>query len=144
MLHGTIRENICLGDTSISDEAMKRAAVRAHVEDFIAALPNGYDTVVGDQAVKISGGQRQRIAIARAILRQPDLYILDEPTSALDSESEAAVHSTLLDLARDKAVIVITHRIEALDSCGRVFELQRDGGVKELRPGPIQVSVSGK
>lgn len=143
MLHGSIRENICLGCTSVTDDAMKYAAERAHVEDFINTLANDYETVVGDQAVKISGGQRQRIAIARAILRRPDLYIFDEPTSALDSESEAAVHATLRELARDKAVIVITHRIEALDKCDRIFELRRDGGVKDLRPDVMQTSVSG-
>ena len=106
------------------DEIML-AATRARAHDFIAALPKGYDTLVGERGVKLSGGQRQRIAIARVILKDAPILVLDEATSALDSEVEAAIQSSLGTLMAGKTVIAIAHRLSTIARMDRLVVLDR-------------------
>jgi len=103
----------------------------AHADQFIAALPDGYDTIVGDRGVKLSGGQRQRIAIARTILRQPDLYIFDEASSALDSESERNIRDSISNLARNSTVVIIAHRLTTIEDADIIYRL-RSGRAETL------------
>jgi ATP-binding cassette subfamily B protein len=114
MFHRSIADNIRIGRPGASDEEVRRAAALAHAAEFITALPNGYDTLVGERGVKLSGGQRQRIAIARAILKDAPILLLDEATSALDSESEAAIQDALLTLLEGRTALVIAHRLSTV------------------------------
>jgi ATP-binding cassette, subfamily B, bacterial len=124
LFHRTILENIRYGRQGASDEEVRAAAVAAHCLGFIEALPDGFDTIVGDRGVKFSGGQRQLIAIARAFLKNAPILLLDEATSALDSESEAAVRAALDDLMRGRTVIAIAHRLSTLRNFDRVVVLR--------------------
>jgi len=123
LFHRTILENIRYGRQSAADEEVRAAAVAAHCLGFIEALPDGFNTIVGDRGVKFSGGQRQLIAIARAFLKDAPILLLDEATSALDSESEAAVRAALDDLMRGRTVIAIAHRLSTLRNFDRVVVL---------------------
>jgi len=127
----TVRENILMGRPDAEDDAVFEAARLAHADQFIAALPDGYDTVVGDRGIKISGGQRQRIAIARTILRQPDLYIFDEASSALDSESERHIRDSISNLARNSTVVIIAHRLTTIEDADIIYRL-RSGRAETL------------
>ena len=111
---GTIRENIEYGRPGATPQEVEEAARQANAHDFIAALPDGYDTVVGPRGTKLSGGQRQRIAIARAILADPRILLLDEATSALDSESERLVNEALERLMKGRTSLVIAHRLSTV------------------------------
>jgi len=124
LFHRTILENIRYGRQGASDEEVRAAAVAAHCLGFIEALPEGFDTIVGDRGVKFSGGQRQLIAIARAFLKDAPILLLDEATSALDSESEDAVRAALDDLMRGRTVIAIAHRLSTLRNFDRVVVLR--------------------
>jgi len=126
---GTMRENIAYGRGGLegaSDAEVERAARAANAHEFIAALPDGYDAVVGERGVKLSGGQRQRIAIARAILKDPRLLILDEATSALDNRSEGLVQEALERLMVGRTTIVIAHRLTTVERADKIVVL--DGG----------------
>ena len=124
LFHRTILENIRYGRQGASDEEVRAAAVAAHCLGFIEALPEGFDTMVGDRGVKFSGGQRQLISVARAFLKDAPILLLDEATSALDSESEAAVRAALDDLMRGRTVIAIAHRLSTLRNFDRVVVLR--------------------
>jgi ATP-binding cassette, subfamily B, bacterial len=124
LFHRSILENIRYGRQDACDEEVRAAAVAAHCLGFIEALPDGFDTIVGDRGVKFSGGQRQLIAIARAFLKDAPILLLDEATSALDSESEAAVRAALDDLMRGRTVIAIAHRLSTLRNFDRVMVLR--------------------
>lgn len=113
LFNDTIYENIRYGDPAASREAILEAADRAQASGFIAQLPEGFNTVVGDRGGRLSGGQRQRIALARAILRNPSILILDEATSAVDSHSEEIIHSVLKSFAVNRTVFVITHTLSS-------------------------------
>jgi subfamily B ATP-binding cassette protein MsbA len=120
LFSGSVRENIRYGRLEASDAEVEAAAKAANAHEFISALPDGYDTAVGERGVKLSGGQRQRVAIARAILKDPRILILDEATSALDSESERLVQGALERLMRGRTSIVIAHRLSTVRRADRI------------------------
>lgn len=123
LFHRTIKENIAYGNTHAHDEEIIAAAKKAQAHDFICALNDGYNTIVGERGVKLSGGQRQRVAIARAILKNSPILVLDEATSALDSESEVAIQQALHELMNGKTVIAIAHRLSTLREMDRIIVL---------------------
>ena len=124
MFQGTVRENLAYGRPDAADSDLERAARLAEAHDFIAELPDGYDTVVGERGQKLSGGQRQRLSIARAILKDPPLLVLDEATSAVDNETEAAIQRSLELVGRDRTVIVIAHRLSTVRHADRIHVLE--------------------
>ena len=136
LFNDTVRANIAYGRPDVSAEQVERAARMAHAHDFIAALPQGYETLVGEKGVLLSGGQRQRIAIARAFLKDAPILILDEATSALDAESEREVQRALEDLmglgraGGPRTTLVIAHRLSTIRSADRILVLA-DGRVVE-------------
>jgi ATP-binding cassette subfamily B protein len=119
LFHRSLQENIAYGKPGASEEDVLRAARRAHAHEFIAKLPHGYDTLVGERGVKLSGGQRQRIAIARAMLKDAPILVLDEATSALDSESERLIQDALSKLMEGRTSIVIAHRLSTVQRMDR-------------------------
>ena len=132
LFNDTVAANIAYGAMSEAPRAdIERAAQAAHALDFIQAMPQGFDTLVGESGIKLSGGQRQRIAIARAILKNAPILILDEATSALDSEAERAVQAALDSLMRNRTTIVIAHRLSTIESAHRIAVLEH-GRLAEL------------
>jgi ATP-binding cassette, subfamily B, bacterial len=131
MFASSVRDNIRFGRPDASDEEVGRAAEHANAAGFIAALPQGFDTPVGERGITLSGGQRQRIAIARAILRNAPLLLLDEATSSLDAESETQVAAALADLMRERTTIVIAHRLATVQSCDRILVMNEGRIVEE-------------
>jgi ATP-binding cassette subfamily B protein/subfamily B ATP-binding cassette protein MsbA len=119
LFEGTVAENIAYGNRRATAAQVEEAARLASAHDYIAALPDGYQTHIGE-ARGLSGGQRQRIALARALLRDPQILILDEFTSAADAESEATIHRALRDFKRDRTTFVITHRLNTLEIADRI------------------------
>ena len=128
---GTIRENILYGRLDATEAEMVAAARAANAHDFISALPDGYDTVVGDRGSRLSGGQRQRVAIARAILKDPPILLLDEATSSLDNESERLVQEALDRLKVGRTTIIVAHRLSTIRAADRIAVLD-DGWLVEL------------
>ena len=125
LFDGTLRENIAYGRPGATDAEIETAARRANIHEFIAGLPDGYDTVVGERGSRLSGGQKQRVAIARVFLKDPAILILDEATSALDNESEEAVQEALEDLARDRTTIIIAHRLSTIKNADEIATVER-------------------
>ena len=123
LFNDTVRNNIAYGDRSKSMEAIVAAAKAAHAHDFIVAMPQGYDTVVGELGTKLSGGERQRLSIARALLKDPPILILDEATSSLDSESEKLVQDALERLMAGRTTLVIAHRLSTIRKADRIVVL---------------------
>lgn len=121
LFHRTIRENIAYGKPSATEAAVIKAAKLAQAHDFIMALPDGYESMVGERGVKLSGGQRQRVVIARAFLKDAPILLLDEATSSLDSESEGAVQKALLTIMEGRTVIAIAHRLSTLRAMDRII-----------------------
>ena len=133
----SVRDNIAYGLENINDDAIIEAAKGANAYDFILELPQDFDTKLGDRGVRLSGGQRQRIAIARALLRNPEILILDEATSALDSVSERLVQQSLEKLAMGRTAIVIAHRLSTIFKADKIIVLEEgriveEGGYQEL------------
>jgi ATP-binding cassette subfamily B protein len=124
LFHRSIGDNIAYGKPGASDNEVREAAHKAHALEFIEALPQGFNTIVGERGVKLSGGQRQRVAIARAILKDSPLLVLDEATSALDSESEAAIQSALQELMAGRTTLVIAHRLSTIQRLDRIVVLE--------------------
>jgi ATP-binding cassette, subfamily B, bacterial len=125
LFHGTVRENLEYGSWGATREAVEEAARLAEAHDFILALPQGYDTVVGERGQKLSGGQRQRIALARAILKDPPLLVLDEATSAVDNETEAAIQRSLDRITEDRTTIAIAHRLSTVRNADAIHVLDQ-------------------
>jgi len=131
IFHGSIQENIGFSRPDATFEEIVEAAKLANAHAFISAMPEGYETVVGDRGVKLSGGQRQRIAIARAILRDPQILILDEATSALDTMSERQVQKAIEQVSRNRTVIVVAHRLSTVMSADKIVVLDSGKVVEE-------------
>lgn len=125
MFHRTLRDNIAFARPDATDAQIRRAAEAAHVTEFADALPDGFDTMVGERGLKLSGGQRQRVALARAILRDAPILLLDEATSALDSESEILVQEALWQLMDGRTALVVAHRLSTVATMDRLVVLDR-------------------
>ena len=125
LFDGTLRDNIAYGRPGASDAEIEDAARKANIHEFIASLPDGYDTVVGERGSRLSGGQKQRVAIARVFLKDPAILILDEATSALDNESEEAVQESLERLAADRTTIIIAHRLSTIKNADEIATVER-------------------
>ncbi len=125
LMDDSLRRNIALGtpDSEIDEDAVSEALKSAQLEDFVASLPEGLDTVVGERGVRLSGGQRQRIGIARALYHRPTVLVLDEATSSLDTETEKGVMQAVQALQGDKTVIIVAHRLSTVEYCDRLYRL---------------------
>ena len=130
LFHASVRENLRFARPDATDEEIEEAARAAQIHDLIAALPEGYDTVVGERGFRFSGGEKQRIAIARTVLRNPPVLVLDEATSALDVQTERAVEEALERLAEGRTTIVIAHRLCTVRHADQIVVLD-DGRVAE-------------
>lgn len=124
---GTLRENIAYGRLDAPEADIVAAASRARLDELIANLPDGLDTMVGERGVKLSGGQKQRLAIARIFLKNPPILILDEATSALDTETEQAIQRSLAELAEGRTTLVIAHRLATIQTADRIVVVTEDG-----------------
>lgn len=125
LFNATILENIAYGRVGASREEVRQAAEKAQLATFIEALPEGYDTLVGERGVRLSGGERQRMAIARVILRDPRLLILDEATSALDTKTEDAIQKELLALSAGRTTLVIAHRLSTIQMADHILVMEK-------------------
>jgi ATP-binding cassette subfamily B protein len=130
LFNDTIMENIVYGIESCTDDMVIRAAKLANAHEFIKEMQNGYGTVVGDSGMRVSGGQRQRIAIARAMLREPEILILDEATSSLDNIAEKNVQEAINRIAKNTTVVVIAHRLSTVQSADKIISLE-GGSIQE-------------
>ena len=131
LFSGTVRENIAFGKDGATEEEIVAAAKNADAYSFIMALPNGFDTYVGERGVKLSGGQKQRISIARVFLKDPAVLILDEATSSLDNESELAIRQALERLAVGRTTLTVAHRLTTIRHADRILVLTEDGVAEE-------------
>ena len=127
LFSGTVLHNIAYGRPEATREEIIEASKLAGAHEFISALPNGYDTFIGERGVKLSGGQKQRISIARVFLKDPPVLILDEATSALDNESERLVQQSLEKLAHGRTVFTIAHRLTTIRGADKILVLTEDG-----------------
>jgi len=123
LFHASIAANLRYARPGASDADLAHAAQAAHLHEFIAALPDGYDTIVGERGHRLSGGEKQRLAIARVILRDPRIVILDEATSHLDSVSEHHIQAALADLLRGRTALVIAHRLSTILAADTILVL---------------------
>lgn len=130
LFHASIRENLQFARLDATDREIREACRHAHIHDYIATLPEGYDTLVGERGHRLSGGERQRLAIARAILKNPKILVLDEATSHLDSESEAVVQAALEELMKGRTTLVIAHRLSTILRANRILVLE-EGRLEE-------------
>ena len=127
LFDGTIGENIMYGRPDATHEEMVAAAKRANIDEYVATLPNGYDTRIGERGVKLSGGQKQRLSIARVFLKDPAILILDEATSALDNTTEILIQEALDELCKGRTTLVVAHRLSTVKNADRIVVI--DGGV---------------
>lgn len=142
LFHGTVRENIAYGRPDAPFEEIRAAAEVAEAHEFIEALPDGYETIVGERGQKLSGGQRQRVSIARAVLLDPPILALDEATSAVDNETEAAIQRSLEKLSMGRTAIVIAHRLSTIRHADLIYVLA-EGRVAETGTHEELVSLGG-
>lgn len=138
----TVRENIAYGKPGATDEEIQEAARKAQALDFIKAMPEGFDSPVGERGGQLSVGQRQRIGIARAFLKNAPILLLDEPTSALDPSTEQAIMETIRELMRGRTTLIITHRLTTIHGMDRIMVL-KDGAVIEDGKGPELIALGG-
>jgi ATP-binding cassette subfamily B protein len=137
LFHRSLRDNIRYGKLDASDLEVEQAARRAHAHEFIAQIPEGYESMVGERGVKLSGGQRQRIAIARVILKDAPILILDEATSSLDSITEKAIQASLNVAMAGKTVIVVAHRLSTIAHLDRILVFENGRIVEDGRPADL-------
>lgn len=123
LFHGSVKENILYGNMSANDSDVIVAAQLAEAHEFISALPEGYNTIIGERGQKLSGGQRQRLSLARAILKNPSVLILDEATSAVDNDTEAAIQRSLAKVTQNRTTIIIAHRLSTIVHADRIYVL---------------------
>ena len=131
LFHGTLKENILYGGRNVPDEQVMKALENANAAEFVAKLPDGLNTMIGERGARLSGGQKQRIAIARALIRNPRVLILDEATSALDTASEAVVQSALDRLMKGRTTFIVAHRLSTVRNAGRIIVLE-EGRIAEM------------
>jgi subfamily B ATP-binding cassette protein HlyB/CyaB len=143
LFNRSVRDNIALSDPTVSQERIVEVAKLAGAHEFIVALPDAYDTPVGERGARLSGGQRQRLALARALVTEPRILILDEATSALDYESEAIIHRNMKRICAGRTVFIITHRLAALRTADRILVLER-GQLVEDGPHAALVAAGGR
>ncbi|HHT13302.1 MAG TPA: ABC transporter ATP-binding protein [Propionibacterium sp.] len=141
LFSGTIRENMEYGRPGATDEELTVAATRANAMSFIAKLPNGFDTEIGERGIKLSGGQKQRLSVARALLKDAPILILDEATSSLDTKAERAVQAGLEELMEGRTTLIIAHRLSTIASVDRIVTL-RDGRIDEVGS-PAELARTG-
>ena len=131
LFHGTVADNIAYGSFEATTEEIIKAATLAEAHEFIEALPQGYQTIVGERGQKLSGGQRQRLAIARALLKDPPILILDEATSAVDNETEAAIQRSLAHITENRTTIAIAHRLSTIRHAHRIYGMDQGQVVEQ-------------
>jgi ATP-binding cassette subfamily B protein len=137
LFRGSFRDNLCFGNEGITEEQMVEACEKAHCHQFITALPEGYDTIIGEGGATLSGGERQRISLARAFLKDVPILLLDEPTASLDADNEKAVQEALDEISKEKTVIMIAHRLKTIRSSKQILvidngEITEQGTHEEL------------
>ena len=142
IFNGTLRENIALGRPGATPEEVIAAARAAGLEEFIAGLPERYETVIGERGANLSGGQRQRLAIARALLRQPEILIFDEATSHLDTATERAIQESLQTALAGKTVVLVAHRLSTIKDADLIYVLHR-GRVVQTGDAPAVAGAGG-
>lgn len=130
LFHDTVRANICFGKPDATEEEMIEAAKKARCHDFIMALPDGYDTVIGEGGGTLSGGEKQRISIARAMLKDASIIILDEATASIDPENEYLIQSAISELTKGKTIITIAHRPATIRNADQILVVE-DGRIAE-------------
>ena len=140
----TVRENIRLGKKSATDEEVLAAAKAAHCDEFVERLPNGYDTLIGENGGRLSGGERQRISIARALLKNAPIVLLDEATASLDVENETQVQAALSELLQGKTVLVIAHRMRTVDNADKIVVLEGGSVVEQGSPAELHEKPEGR
>ena len=133
LFNDTLEANIAFGTAGATHEQVVEAAKRARCHDFISALPNGYDTIVGEGGASLSGGERQRISIARALLKDAPIVVLDEATASIDPENEQLIQQALTELTREKTVVVIAHRLATIEHADQILVVE-DGTVVQRGP----------
>lgn len=124
---GTIKENILYGNPEATDEEVIEAAKKAYIHEFVSALPEGYDTYIGERGVKLSGGQKQRLSIARVFLKNPSILILDEATSALDNATEFMIKQAIDEVCKNRTTIVVAHRLSTIRNADEIVVLGKEG-----------------
>ena len=142
LFNDTVTNNIRIGKQDATDEEIYSAAKMARCDEFIRALPDGYDTVIGENGSTLSGGERQRVSIARALLKGAPIVILDEATASLDPENETSIQEAISELVRNRTVIVIAHRLRTVMGADKIFVLE-NGRLVEEGTGEELVSQGG-
>jgi ATP-binding cassette, subfamily B, bacterial MsbA len=143
IFNDTLRYNLTIGNRGVTDAEIDRACAIAKVDEFVGELPEGYDTVLGDEGTRLSGGQKQRVSLARALLEDTDLLILDEATSDLDSNLEQEVQAAIEEMDRDYAIIAIAHRLSTVENADRIYTVD-DGEVVESGPHGELIEQNGQ
>lgn len=143
LFHDTIRANICFGKTDATEEEMTDAAKKACCHDFIMALPDGYDTVIGEGGGTLSGGEKQRISIARAILKNAPIIILDEATASIDPENEHLIQNAISELTKGRTIITIAHRLATIEQADQILVVD-DGRIVQKGAHKELISVEGR